>query len=191
MPISRARVLEVHRARRPLAAEHVTNQIAGHAQGQLGVLPPAEDGAVADLIVEAIALPIIDQTDQAVALVQWEGAGKVDQRLLDRCRAQADITQQPQRLWLELLAIVQTEVVAARLPRRFFQHLAVVRQREAQRRVLQQLRIDARHTEHPLGVAALPLDEAAQAAGGGGQHAGMFLPAGDKRQAGRRIRLLE
>src|SRR5690606_39850058 len=116
VPVRRTRVLEVHRTRRPLASEHVTDQVASHAQGQLGILPSAENGAVPNLIVEAIAFPVADQPDQAVALMQREGAGEVAQRLLDRGRTQADVAQKTQRLRLELLAVVQAEVVAARLP---------------------------------------------------------------------------
>ncbi len=184
-------MLEVHRTRRPLASEHVTDQVASHAQGQLGILPSAENGAVPNLIVEAIAFPVVDQPDQAVALVQREGAGEVDQRLLDRGRTQADVAQKTQRLRLELLAVVQAEVVAARLPCRFLQHLAIIRQCQTEGGVLQQFRIDSRHTEHTLGIAPLLLDEATQAAGSRGQHASMFLSVGDERQTGRRIRVGE
>src|SRR5690606_39797288 len=119
-------MLKVHCPWRPLVSQHMADQVARHAQSQLGILPPAKDGAVPHLIVEAVALPVIDQTDQAVALVQREGAGEVDQRLLHRRRTQPDIAQQPQRLWLELLAIVETEVVTAGLPCCLLQYLAVV-----------------------------------------------------------------
>ncbi|MCY1400884.1 hypothetical protein D9M71_159880 [compost metagenome] len=184
-------MLEVHGTRRPLAAQHMADQVEGHAQSQLGVLAADQDGAMAHLVVETVVLALVDQTDQAVALVQRKGAGEVDQRLLHGRRAQADVAEQAECLRLELLAVVQAEIVAAGLPRGFLQHLAVVGQRETQGRVLQQLWVDARDAEDAIGIATLLVDEGAQAAGGCSQHAGVTRAAGQLRNTGQAGRMGE
>jgi len=129
VPVLWSRVFEGHLTRRPVRPQHMTHQIQRHAHGQFGVLAAFVDRAVTHLIVEAVTLALIHQLDQRAVLVKGEGLGEIDQRLFQGWRAQNDLAQQTQGLGLELLAVTQAEIVAAGLPRGFFQHFAVVGQR--------------------------------------------------------------
>ncbi|MCY1539562.1 hypothetical protein D9M68_751550 [compost metagenome] len=104
-------------------------------------------------------------------LVIGKGRGEILQRLFQGVRTQSDIAQQTQCAGLELLAVAQAEIVATGLPRRLFQHLAVVGQGQAQGRMEQLLRIDSSAAEDTVQVATLIGDETVEATGGRRQHA--------------------
>ncbi len=156
--------------RRPFRAQHMAYQIQRHAHGQLGVLTAFVDRAMPHLVIEAVAFALIHQLDQRAVLMKGECFGEVDQRVFQRCRAQAYVAKQPQGLWLKLLPVVQAEIVAAGLPRGFFQYFAVVGQGQAEGRMQQLLGVDAGAAKDPIQVTAVLHDKAIQTIGGSRQH---------------------
>ncbi|MND96416.1 hypothetical protein D3C80_887090 [compost metagenome] len=171
LPALRPGMLEGDRARCPLIAERMAQQVERHAHGQLGVLAAIEDRIVANLVVEAVALAAVHQADQRAVLMVGKGGGEVPQRVFEGLRTQADIAEQPQGARMELLAVAQAEIVAARLPRGFFEHFAVVGQGQAEGRVAQLFGVDAGTAEDAVEIAALAGNEAVQPTGGRRQHA--------------------
>ncbi len=73
------------------------------------------------------------------------------------------------------MAILQTEIVHARLAGGFLQHPAVIHQIQTQRRAGERIRIDAADAKNAVHIAALSVNEIAQSCRGGRQDATVLV----------------
>ncbi|MPL90457.1 hypothetical protein SDC9_36507 [bioreactor metagenome] len=165
----RARMFEMHLERRPAAPHRLAQDVAEHAKRQFRILPPIQDRAVAQLIVDATDAPGHADAEHAVALMHREGALDAAQRRAECRRGHREIAEQPHRLGAELMSEPQAEALVAGRLHRAVEHVAEVAHRDRARRLVGKPHVETGAGQHPVRVAAIRADELLEPAGDAGE----------------------
>ena len=120
-------------------------------------------------------------TDQVKGVLK-EAAGKVQQKAGELVDSPE---QQAKGLGLELFAITQAEIIAPGLLCRLLQYLTVVRQGQAQGRMLELFRVDTGMAEHPVQVTAMVDDKGIHTSGSRREHTSIVRTRGIQGSLGK------